>query len=154
MLTRQRAEEIFKKVLKWSTAEETEAMVSSTDYSLTRFANNVIHQNMAEQGVSLSVRAVMEHRTARASTNKFDENSIRAACERALTLARLPPPDPDLLPMPGPQTYRSVNRFHPETAQLSPEARAETVREVIARAEQDHLTAAGVFSSGVGSAAL
>jgi PmbA protein len=154
MLTRQRAEEIFKKVLKWSTADETEAMISSTDYSLTRFANNIIHQNMAEQGVSLSVRAVVEHRTARASTNKFDESSIRAACERALTLARLQPPDPELLPMPGPQMYRSVDRFHLETAQLSPQARAETVRDVIVRAEKDSLTAAGVFSSGVGATAL
>src|SRR6266568_1060269 len=147
MLTRQRAEEIFRTVQKWSTADETEAMVSSTDYSLTRFANNIIHQNMAEQGGSLSVRAVVEHRTARASTNKFDEISIRAACERALTLARLQPPDPELLPMPGPQMYRSVDRFHLETAQLSPRARAETVRDVIVRAEKDSLTAAGVFSS-------
>jgi PmbA protein len=154
MLTRQRAEEIFKKVLKWSTADETEAIVSSTDYSLTRFANNTIHQNMAEQGTSLSVRAAVDHRTARASTNKFDEPSIRAVCERALTLARLQPPDPDLLRMPGPQTYRSVDRFHQETAQLGPQVRAETVRSVIGRAAKDGLTAAGVFSSGVFASAL
>src|SRR5690348_15837032 len=136
MLTRPQAEEIFKKVLKWSTADEAEAMISSTDYSLTRFANNVIHQNMAEQGVSLSVRAVVDHRMARASTNKFDEDSIRAVCERALTLARLQPPDPDLLRMPGPQMYRSVDRVHHETARLSPQTRADTVRSVVARAEK------------------
>ena len=120
MLTRQRAEEIFRTVQKWSTADETEAMISSTDYSLTRFANNNIHQNMAEEGTSLSVRAVADHRTARAGTNKFDEQSIRSACEHALTLARLQPPDPNLLPMPGPQVYRSVDRCHQETAELGP----------------------------------
>jgi len=32
MLNRQRADEIFKKVLKWSTADETEAMIGSTAY--------------------------------------------------------------------------------------------------------------------------
>lgn len=154
MLTRQRAEEIFAKVLKYSKADETEALISSASYSLTRFANNTIHQNVAEEGASLSVRAVLDHRTARASTNKFDEDSIRQVCEAALALARLQPPDPELLPMPGAQTYRAVDHFSAETAGLSARSRAETVRRTIARAEKDHLTAAGVFSSGVFASGL
>jgi len=154
ILSRQRAEEIFEQVLKYSTADETEAIISSTAYALTRFANNVIHQNVAEEGGSLSVRAVVDRRMARASTNKFDEASIRQTCEAALALARLQPPDPDVLPMPGPQTFRAVHRFHKETAKLTPRVRAETARRVIARAEKDGLTAAGVFSSGAFAAGL
>jgi predicted Zn-dependent protease len=153
-LTRQHAEEIFENVLKYSTADETEAIISSTAYSLTRFANNTIHQNVAEEGGSLSVRAVVDRRVARVSTNKFDEAAIRQTCEAAIGLARLQPPDADLLPMPGPQTYRAVQRFHKQTARLTPQTRAETVRRVIARAEKDGLTAAGVFSSGVFAAGL
>jgi predicted Zn-dependent protease len=153
-LTRSRAEEIFAKVLKYSTAEETEAILSSTAYSLTRFANNTIHQNVTEEGVSLSVRAVVDRRMARASTNQFDDRAVRQVCEAATELARLQPPDPDLLPMPGPQTYRVVDRFYPETAELSPAERAETVRGVIARAEKDGLTAAGVCSSGAAASAI
>jgi PmbA protein len=148
MLSRQRAEQIFDKVLKYSTADETEAIISSTSYSLTRFANNTIHQNVAEETAALSVRTVTDGRMARASTNKFDEVSIRQICEGALALARLQPPDPDLLRMPGPQTYRAVDRSYKETAELTPQVRAETVGKTIARAEQDRLTAAGVFSSG------
>jgi predicted Zn-dependent protease len=147
-LTRQRTEEIFDKVLKYSTADETEATMSSATFALTRFANNVIHQNVAEETASLSVRLVSEGRMARASTNKLDEASIRQLCEDALFLARLRPPDADLLLMPGPQTYRAVARSFPETAGLIPPTRAETVARVVASAEQDHLTAAGVFSSG------
>jgi predicted Zn-dependent protease len=153
-LTRQRAEEVFEKVLKYSTADETEAMVSSTSYALTRFANNTIHQNVAEENASLSVRVVSEGRMARASTNKFDEGSIRQLCEDALILARLQPPDPDLLPMPGPQMYRVVDRFFAETAQLTPQTRAETVAAVVDRAQKDGLTAAGVFSSGASAYGL
>ena len=148
MLTRKKAEEIFTKVLKYSTAEETEAIIGSTSYSLTRFANNIIHQNVAEEGVSVSVRAVADQRTARASTNKLDEKSIRQVCEAALALARLQPADPGLLRMPGPQMFRSVERSYPQTAELTPQARAEVVKKVIARAETDKLTAAGVLSSG------
>jgi PmbA protein len=148
LLTRQRAREIFSKVLKYSTADETEAIISSNAYSLTRFANNAIHQNVAEEGASLSVRAVADRRTARASTNRLDEAAIRQVCEAAMELARLQPPDPELLPMPGPQTYRVVDRFDLATSSLAPRARAETVQKAIARAEKDNLTAAGVFSSG------
>jgi len=153
-LTRQKANEIFEKVLKYSTADETEAMISSTDYALTRFANNIIHQNVAEETSSLSVRMAIEGRMARASTNKFDEASIRQLCEDALVLTRLQPADPAILRMPGPQTYRAVDRFFGETAELTPEARAKMVAEVVARAEKDHLTAAGIFSSGSSAHAL
>src|SRR5208337_3578014 len=147
-LSRQRAEEIFGQVLKYSTAEETEVMVSSSSFALTRFANNIIHQNVSEESTVLSVRVVTDGRMARASTNKFDEESIRQTCEGVLALARLQPPDPKLLPMPGPQTYRAVNRSFRETAELTPAARAVTVASVIKRAEKSQLTAAGIFSSG------
>jgi PmbA protein len=147
-LSRQLADDLFGKILRFSLAPETEASISAVSYSLTRFANNTIHQNVAEEDVNLSVRAITDHRTARASTNKFDDDSIRQVCERALALASLQPPDPELLPLAGPQTYHAVQRHDPETAELSPGARAETVRKVVQRAEKDHLTTAGVLSSG------
>ena len=154
MLTRERVEETFRKVLKYSTADETEAIISWTSYSLTRFANNTIHQNVAEETSGISVRAVVEGRMARASTNRTDEASIRQACEGALTLARLRPPDTDLLRMQGASTYRSVERLDDETRELSPLERAETICKVIERAEKDGLTAAGVFSSGMAGSAI
>jgi PmbA protein len=147
-LSRSFADEVFSKVVKYSRAEETEATVTGASYSLTRFANNTIHQNVAEEDITLAVRAVSDHRTARGSTNKFDDDSIRQVCESVLALAQLEPPDPDLLPVAGPQTYRPVDRYDRETAELSARARAETVRGAIRRAEKDHLVAAGVFSSG------
>jgi len=154
ILSRQRAEQIFGKVLKYSTADETEALVSSSSFALTRFANNNIHQNVTEETTALSVRVVAGGRMARASTNKLDEESIRQLCEGALVLARLQPPDPDLLLMSAPQTYRAVNRFYTETSELSPATRAEAVAKVIQRAEKDQLTAAGIFASGASASGL
>lgn len=154
MLTRQRVQELFHEVTKYSTADETEATITSNHYALTRFANNTIHQNVAEDATYVSIRAVAGQRTARASSNKLDPMSIRRLAESALELARLQPRDPDLLPMPGPQMYRAVDRLYPETAVLAPEERAHAVESVIRRAEADHLTAAGVFSSGASVTAL
>jgi PmbA protein len=154
ILTRQRAQELFHEVTKYSTADETEATITSNQYALTRFANNAIHQNVAEDSTYLSIRAVAGQRTARASANKLDPASIRRLAESALELARLQPRDPEMLPMPGPQMYRALDRLYPETSALTPEDRALTVAAVIGRAESDHLTAAGVCSSGTSVMAL
>ena len=148
LLTRERAQELFQQVIKYSTADETEVLIASNRYALTRFANNAIHQHVTEDGVYLSVRAVTDKRMARAGSNKLDETSIRRLTESALELAKLQPRDAELLPMPGPQMYRSVSRFYPDTAALCPQDRARGVAAVIRRAEADQLMAAGVFSSG------
>ena len=52
------------------------------DDSLTRFANNAIHQNVAERGLTVSIRTVVEGRTARATTNRIDEDSLRRRSSR------------------------------------------------------------------------
>ena len=57
---------------------ETEVHVDEVDDSLTRFANNAIHQNVAERGLTVSVRTAVDGRTARATTNRIDEDSLAA----------------------------------------------------------------------------
>src|SRR5579863_5016759 len=105
-------------------ADETEVQLDETIDALTRFANNAIHQNVAERGVTISIRTVLDGRTARATTNRLDEDSLRSAVVSSLQLAHSQPKNPKLLPMPGKQRYRAVNRFTPATAALTPEARA------------------------------
>ena len=135
-------------------AEETEVHVDETAESLTRFANNAIHQNVAERGVNVSIRTVFESRTARATTNRLDEDSLRAAIEASLSLAHSQPKDPHLLKMPGKQRYRKVNRFEKETAALTPEDRARAVRRACDLAIQNGQVAAGIFGSGLLQSAL
>jgi len=84
-------------------AEDTEVHVEEVDDSLTRFANNAIHQNVAERGVTISVRTIADGRTARATTNRLDEDSLRGAIDASLALAGSQPKDPHLLPVPGGQ---------------------------------------------------
>ena len=73
MLTQEQAGDIFGRIKKLSTGDEVEVLFSGGHFALTRFANNIIHQNVAEQVLHISVRAVMDGRTARATTNKTDE---------------------------------------------------------------------------------
>jgi len=146
MLSEARCQNIFDAIHKASPTGETEVFLEARRTALTRFANNIIHQNVAEEGIHVSVRAIVDGRMARASTNKMDPDSLRRAAKRAVESARWQPRDPELLPLPGPQRYEKVDRFCEETASLTPEARADAVAAVTARAEKSGLTAAGVFS--------
>lgn len=139
---------LAERVLKLSAADETEVEIGATTDALTRFANNTIHQNVAEETLSISVRAVVDGRTARATTNKTDDESLRRATEAAISLARNEPRNLDLLPMPRAAKYKTVARFFPATANTTPQDRAHAVKRVCEMADKAKQTAAGIFSSG------
>ena len=141
-------ERIAERVLKLSDADETEVDVSAGTDALTRFANNTIHQNVAEQTLGISVRAVADGRTARATTNKTDDESLRRVVASAISLARNEPENPDLLPMLGKQKYQKVSRYFSATANATPNDRAKAVARVCKMAEKSKQTAAGIFASG------
>jgi PmbA protein len=141
-------EGIAERVIRISEAEETEVEISSTTDALTRFANNMIHQNVVEHTLHISVRAVVDGRTARAATNKTDEESLRHVTTAAARLAKNQPEYPNLLPMLGPQKYKRVPRFFPATMAATPQDRARAVKHVCQMAEKNTQTAAGIFSTG------
>ena len=133
---------------------ETEVHVDEVAAALTRFANNGIHQNVFERVVTVSIRTATGGRTARATTNRLDEDSLRATIEASLSLADSQPRDPRLLPMPGKQRYRTVKRFFKGTAALTPEDRARAVRLACDLAVKKGQVAAGIFSSGMSQTAV
>src|SRR3954471_1366626 len=101
MLDKNQAGDIFDRLKKLSSADEVEALFSGGRFALTRFANNAIHQNVAEENHVISVRSIFSGRTARAVTNKFDDDSLRQVVVASETLSKVQHPDPDLLPMPN-----------------------------------------------------
>lgn len=146
--------QIAERVFELSDADETEVHLDVTSDALTRFANNAIHQNVAEQMLTISVRTVYDGRTARATTNKMDEESIQRVVQASGRIARSQPKNPRLLPMPGPQSYAKVRRFSKATASVTPADRARAVREVCALAESKAQTAAGIFTTGASQTAI
>src|ERR1044071_9833376 len=99
MLDKNKAGEIFTKLRQYSTADEIELFIYGGHSALTRFANNTIHQNVAEDNVGISVRTVFSGRTARATTNKVDDESLKRVVQSSESMAKVQHPDPDLLPM-------------------------------------------------------
>jgi PmbA protein len=145
---------IAEKVFKLSDADETEVEISATTDALTRFANNTIHQNVAEQVLNISVRTVLDGRTARATTNKTDEDSLRRVVAVSIALARSQPRLPGLQPMPGPQKYSKVSRYFENTAHATPADRARAVARVAKMAEANKQTGAGILVTGFTQTAI
>ena len=108
--------------------------------------------------ILVSVRTAFGGRTARASTNKFDDDSLRRVVESSEALAKVQHPDPDLLPMPDsrPKLRARAEVSEPrnlrpatfeQTAAITPQLRAAGVKKIVEVAQKHKLTTAGIFSS-------
>ena len=157
MLDQDKAQNIFDRLRKFSTADEVELVIGGGRSALTRFANNTIHQNVAEENYVLSVRTVVDGRTARATTNRFDDDSLRRAVQAAESLSRVQQKDPDLLPLADASAAGegpAVGRAFFETASIAPEDRAAAVEKMVGVAQKHSLTAAGIYATSESVEAL
>ncbi len=156
MLTQAQAHELFRKIRRLSASSDVEVAVSAGRFSLTRFANNTILQNVSDDTCVVSVRSVLEGaegvRTARAGTNKLDDDSLRRVVEASEALARVQQPDNSLPPMyeasGDGQEAQVPSRCAEETAAMDAAARAGEVEKMVAVARREGLNSAGTFSSG------
>ena len=134
MLDQTRAEAVFDQVKRLASAPEVEVIFSSTNHSLTRFANNTIHQNVAELNEVASVRVAFDGKTARATTNRFDEDSLKRAVQSAEGIAKVQEPDPERLPLAKAEDGKSgasiPRRRFESTAAITPDDRAAGVGKI------------------------
>ena len=98
--------EIAHTVMAGSPADETEVVYRRRDESLTRFANNHIHQNVTESNYQITIRCVAGTRVGTAVSNDVREVSLRALVQRAGELAK---PQPDATANANPSTRRLHN---------------------------------------------
>jgi len=137
------------RLLQRSPAQETEVMVTEDDSALTRFANNGIHQNVAERDATVRVRVVKDGKTGVASINQMSEAAAADVLKRAVAIADLQPRS-EVVPMPGPAAARRVDAWSDATASATPEERADFVETVCAKAGRAGLKAFGAFSTSAG----
>jgi predicted Zn-dependent protease len=153
MLTKEKGADIFERIRRFSSADEVEAIFTGSRFALTRFANNAIHQNVEEENAAVSIRTNFAGRTARATTNQFDDESLQRAVAASENLARVQAPDADLLPMPTSEEANAAGegaratRFFDRTAALTPADRSEVVEGIVSVAGKHKLTTAGIYST-------
>ncbi|MDF1667028.1 MAG: metallopeptidase TldD-related protein [Planctomycetota bacterium] len=147
----EQSKDIIQRTLKFSSAPETEVHVGGGRFSLTRFANNEIHQNVEERNLEISVRVVLEDkRTARATTNRQDDAGLKKVVEQAIAAAKISKPSKALPMLEGgkEQISRHVDE---KTEAFGAMDRAKAVVDIIAACKKAGLTAAGQLTTKRGS---
>ena len=128
-------------------ADGAEVVVTSASSALTRFANNRIHQNVAESDTRLSIRAVLGTRTGVASTNRHDNDAITRCAAAAVEAARHAPEDPDFGGLPEAAPIAAASRVSATTAGYDADRRAEAAAAIIGQSSARGFVAAGTIAT-------
>jgi predicted Zn-dependent protease len=134
--------------LRSSEADETEVVAIQQDESLTRFANNFIHQNVSERGWRWVIRAAVGGRVGVGVSNDATKESAARLTARACENARLQPENPDFRGFPKSSIIPTVQGFDEETANCPPVERARRVGVICRAAAAAGYVAAGSMTTG------
>ena len=120
---------------------EAEVAASTGNLALTRFANSFIHQNVAEDGETVSLRVALDGRVASTQTTVTTPESLAAFVEAALDTAALQPVDEDWPGLAPEAAVPDVAHVDEATYDAAPAARASLVKDFVDAG--DGLLAAG-----------
>lgn len=149
MIGREETKSLLENTLSFSSADATEAVLWRKNAELTRFANNGIHQNVAEDNGYVIVRAVLGQRVGVAATNDLTETGLETVVDQALTAAKFTPENEAFPGLPEPQDVPEVDAFDEETADASPMDRAKPIRAICEKAKDEGCVSSGAFRTAV-----
>jgi len=146
-MEKDKAFEILEKGLAYSEADQTELVFMGEDFSLTRFAENVIHQNMARIDHTLMARVVLGKKVGVAVTNSIEDEDIKKVIKDAEEIAKNQSEDPDFVSLPISSPAPEVKGFFPKTSEYSPSERAKGVETAVRRCKSQNLAGSGAFQT-------
>lgn len=143
-------EQVCGKIFKLAGRAQCEVMAERRDSSLTRFADNVISQNVAASSLSFSVRLLENGRSAKVNFNQADDATLKHAVSSGLEILRRQKKDPALLPLAKPRAIAAGKCLYDKaTAELSPTFRAERAAELAKACRKAGQVACGTVDNGV-----
>jgi PmbA protein len=148
MLEQDQARNLSQAILAHCGKDSAEVVIIHKDHALTRFANNTIHQNVNEIDTTVYLRLLQGQRRGMASTNRLDAGAQEALVDRARANAAASPEDAGFPGFLESASYLPAHSYDQETAQYSPQARADHVAALCRLAGEKDLNASGAFSSG------
>ncbi len=146
--------DIFKEGLKKSKADQTELVCESEEFYLTRFAENLIHQNMGRSDSTIWCRAIYGKKIGVARSNDATSDGVLRLIEAAENIAENQKEDPDFQSLLASSSKIGQSGFYKNSLEYSPEKRAEAIADIVKRAKQDSLSCAGTFQTAGTSLAV
>ena len=143
----ERALELAERARRATDADEADAFAHVERSGLARFAGSTVHQPTLIEDEAVTLRLVRDGKIGTASTNRTDEEGLRAAARRAGEAADHAPPDPDFPGLAGPAPTPDLEAFDEETAALTADEQARRAWSAIEAAPE--MQVYGYFTSAV-----
>ncbi|MFX1471665.1 MAG: TldD/PmbA family protein [Promethearchaeota archaeon] len=139
-----------------SGASQVEVEVFRFQNALTRLANSIIDQNVAENRITVRVLVYLGKKKGSYSLDSFSDNDIKEAAEGAVRMAKVSADDTDFISLPEPRNGASAltveDMVCKATADATPEERAEAATSIIQMAHDidEHISAvSGAISTNL-----
>jgi predicted Zn-dependent protease len=154
MLTRDEAEKLSARILKYSSFPECSVQLAGSEDLNIRFANNGVTTSGFIVSRSVRVASTRDGRTGVASTDQMDDDALRAAVKHSEEMAALSQVNPERMPPLGKQEYPDVDHFDEETAAARGAVLVPRIHAVIDAAGKAKFVAAGFFLRSVSGRAV
>lgn len=144
-MNKEKTLQLLDKSLKSSTADQTELVLIAEDLSLSRFAENTIHQNITQSDHNLIARVVLGKKLGIASTNRLEEKEIKKCINDATEIAKFQKGDENFLSLPKSTQAKKVNAFYKQTSNIAPKEKAVGIQKIVKNCQKENLFSAGAF---------
>lgn len=151
MLSEAEGRQLVERALGLSRADDVQIRLTATDAAHLRFARNSPSTSGRHCDHELTVRSSFGKKSASATANQLDPDTLREVVGRSEQLARLAPDDPEHMPDLGPQTYPQVVAYDPELTEQGAQQMVAGSALCLGRARELRLVAAG-FSEATAQA--
>ncbi|MEW6042416.1 MAG: TldD/PmbA family protein, partial [Elusimicrobiota bacterium] len=129
--------------------KDVEVIINFQDSSLTRFADNVISQNVSNKSTEISIKITDEKKLAKVSLNQDSEKEIENAVKNALTILKMQKPSEEILkPVKICNIPESAQLFFEKTAEFSPSDRAKKITDLVKKCKALKQIAYGTLENG------
>ena len=139
--------EVAAQAIRAAEGDEADVLVLSEQSGLARFASSEVHQPTLIENCVVTLRVIRDKRIGTASTNRIDEDGLRALAARAGEAADSAVAEEDFPGLPSAEPLPDVEGFDEAVAAIGPEDQAQRARAAIDAAEGVELF--GFFTSAV-----
>ncbi len=154
MIGKDRALQTLERMLAQCEADQADCVLINFEQSLSRFANNFIHQNVNQNNTKVFARVVRDGRIGVATTNRLDASALKDTCKKAARIADVSPKKAGFRSLPKPQAVPEIETYFDATANFDARMRAEVIGRFCEQAKRYGMTASGSFSIYEGEIAV
>jgi predicted Zn-dependent protease len=154
LLTKDEAKSILTKAIGFSKADGCEATLNQNIVGNIRYARNTVTTAGKSNDTSINITSYFGKRAGIATINEFDDASLERAVRASEEIARLAPENPEFMEPLGPQTFGESKTYYENTANITPDFRAEAAYNSMTPAAKADVTAAGYIEDSTAATAL